>query len=163
MKTEKEVYIAACGVDEDGNSKSVVSIETEFINLKDNSEEPVERMSLDGVSVNIFRALQHTTVDFTFADGMGYDIVQAVNMLKRFSVPGNSVEDDGDRIACIAITIMPKELEGEYFICGLHAIWCLMSSVIGQKSDTIRFIIDNQLFKTYATNAAKGEEDDDSE
>ena len=47
------------------------------------------------------------------------------------------------------VTIMPYVYEMEYFLTGLHAVWCLMPSVADGGIDTVRLIFNNELFSVY--------------
>ncbi len=149
--TEREVFVAACGVDEEGVNRSLVKIETKFLTM-DGEEDAVGEITLDGPVVNIFRSMRFTMLDLTYDSGTDFDFVHAVQLLKDFSVPENSLDDEDTRVPCIQLTVMPKELDGVYYITGVHGTWCLMPSVPGRADDTIRFLFENDLVHTYRIN-----------
>ena len=150
--TDKDVFKAACGITEDKDNKSLVKIETKFYSANDNSEADVEQRTIDGPVVNIFRSLRYTIVDLQFSDNSDYDYINVSQMLKNFSTPENSMDTVTDKIPAIVLTVMPKSLEGQYYICGMHGTWCLQPSAPNKLADTIRFIFENDLLHTYQVN-----------
>lgn len=154
--TDKDVFQAACGVTEDKDNKSLIKIETKFIHTENGgSEETVEQRTLDGPIINIFRSLRYTMVDIQFADNCDYDYINVTQMLKNFCTPKNSMDTVADKIPAIVLTVMPKSLQGQYYICAMHGTWCLMPSKPNRMADTIRFIFDNELIHTYQINPEK--------
>lgn len=151
MENEKNIFINACGYD-----KSIVNIETKYINTDD--EETVDDVGsqvIDKVNVNLFKSLRQTLIDITYDSDTDYNFVQTVNMLKDFSKPENGLNMHNGKIPCIQCTISPTYYDGEYYITFVHATWCLMPSKIGDKADTIRFIVDNDLIHCYRLNASE--------
>ena len=158
--TEKEVFIAACGVDDDQNNKSIVKIESKIFHTKNSTEEDVSERTIDGPVVNIFRSMRYTMIDLQFSDNSDYDYINVSAMLKDFCTPGNSIDDLAEDIPAIVLTVMPKSLEGEYYICGMHGTWCLMPSQPNRLADTIRFIFDNNLVHTYQIDESQVDTDE---
>ena len=150
--TEKTVFIAACGVDEKGTNKSITKVETNYLNVADNAEKVESEITMDGAVVNIFRSLRYTMIDFQFTNSADCDYVRALQLLKEFSIPENSLDTESSIIPCIQVTVMPKELEGKYFITGIHGTWCAIPSEPNRLADTIRFIFENGLVHTYRIN-----------
>ncbi len=151
--TEKEVFIATCGVDEDKNNKSLIKVETKVFHIDDETEETISERTLDGPVVNIFRSMRYTMIDLKFRDNSDYDYINVSALLKEFCVPENSIDDKASDIPAVVLTVMPKELEGEYYITGMHGTWTLMPSQPNRLADTIRFIFDNNLVHTYRVDA----------
>ena len=146
--TEKDVFLASCGVDEDGEGKSVAMIETLFIDSDPSKDEKiVDSITFDGVPVNIFRSLRSTIIDLQFRDNTDYDFIQSLTILKDFTRAENSIDEKS--VPTIQLTVMPKEYEGLYYITGVHGTWCAMADVPGKLPDIIRFIFDNDLVHTY--------------
>lgn len=150
--TEKEIFIAACGVDEDNNSKATIQIKASVLNVQNNTEEELQELTTDTPVVSIFRSYRYTMIDLQYPGSTDAEYIQSVNLLKEFSRPENSLEDDAAEIPSIILTVVPNELELEYFIVGIHGTWCLMPSEIASEIDTIRFIFDNELLHTYKFN-----------
>ncbi|MCR5102735.1 MAG: hypothetical protein K6B41_15410 [Butyrivibrio sp.] len=164
MITEKDVFRACCGIDNNGESKALSRIELKKFH-SDRKEEMVSEITLDGVIVNIFRSMRYTLVDLQYEDNSDYDYVRCVQLLKEFSVAENSMDEKAEYIPAIQVTLMPKEYAGRYFMTGVHGTWCLMPSKVGILPDTIRFIFDNPLLNVYEMNMeeAAGLDEDDEE
>lgn len=148
--TDKDVFLAICGIDEDGDGRAVSMIETLYAATDPSREDrTVDSITFDGHPVNIFRSLRSTMVDIQFRDNTDYDYIQALDILKGFSNPENSVGDVTDGIPTIQLTVMPKELEGLYYMVGIHGVWYTMADEPGRLPNIIRFIFDNDLLHTY--------------
>ena len=150
MREEMEIIRAACGLDENGETKSVVRVEAKILSLSgEGSEEPVSDMTLDNPCVNIHKSFRYTMVDLEFSDSADEEYAKLTNMLKDFTVPERSMDLEEDLIPALVLTILPKEFEGEYFICGMHGTWCLMPSAPDRPVDTVRFLFENELIHTF--------------
>lgn len=165
MVSEMEIFKAACGLNDDGEGRSIVRAEAKILHLKDGgSEEPVSDMTMDGLCVNIHRSYRYTMIDLQFDDNYDPDFVRLSTMLKDFTGPEQSMDVGNDRVPALVLTVMPKAYDGEYFICGMHGTWCLMPSAPNRLADTVRFIFDNELVHTYQINEdtlEKAMEDDE--
>lgn len=160
MVSEKEIFKAACGMNEEQESNSIIRVETKLLHLADGgSEEALSDLTLDGPCVNIHRSLRFTMIDLEFDNNDDPDYLHLASMLKDFTGYEQSMDVENDRIPALVLTIMPKELDGEYFICGMHGAWCLMPSTPEGPADTVRFIFDNELVHTYRINADVPEDD----
>ena len=83
--TEKDVFLAICGINEDGEGKAITMVATLFASADPSKEDrTVESITFDGVPVNIFRSLRTTMVDLQFRDNTDYDYIQTMNLLKSF-------------------------------------------------------------------------------
>ena len=159
--TEKEIFISACGIDEDGEGKSIVMIETLFASPDPSKEEKiVDSITFDGTPVNIFRSLRSSLLDIQFRDNTDYDYVQALSILKDFTKAENSLDSSSESVPTVQVTLMPKDLEGLYYIVGIHGTWCAMSDEAGKLPNIIRFIFDNDLFHTYRISEAALDSDE---
>lgn len=159
MMTERDVFLASCGVGEEGQGKSVMQVATKFLNIADDTEEIVRQLTMDGAVVNIFRSMRFTMVDLKFGSGTDYDFIQTVQLLSEFTTAENSIDDNAERIPCVQLTLMPKQLEGEYYVCGIHGTWCVMPSEAGRMPDMVRFMFDNDCLHTYRINEDAIDED----
>ena len=147
---EKDIFISSCGVDEDGNGKAVAMIETLFVNADPDKEpESIDKITFDGVPLNIMRTARFTMIDFLFRDHTDYDYIRTMEMLKKFSDVRNSLEENATEIPTIQVTVTPKEHGGVYYISGVNAMWCSMSDEPGRSPDMIRFMFVNQDISTY--------------
>lgn len=160
MLTEKQIFIEASGVDEEGTPKSLVQLATKFFDVNEGDEEKVREMTFDGAVVNIFRSLRMTMIDLKFESAVDYGFIQASEMLKEFTTAENSTDEETGRMPIVQLTIMPKELEGQYYICGIHGSWCLMPSEPGKAADIIRFIFDNDTVHSFEINETELDVDD---
>ena len=150
MRDEIEIIKAACGLDENGEPRSVVRMEAKILHLSgEGSEETLSEMTLDDPCVNIHRSFRYTMVDLEFGDSKNEEYTRSVKMLKESTSPEQSMDLENDRVPTLVLTVVPKEFDGEYFICGMHGTWCLMPSVPDQPADTVRFLFENELIHTF--------------
>ena len=147
--TEKDILKEACGVDEAGEAKAQVMLETKFIDVEQGEEIRVDSMQMQGPVINCFRSLHRINVDMKFEDAYDTDLVQCLHMLNGFCVPENSMDSSNSLIPVVQVTIMPLSLEGEYFIGGFHASWTVIPSQPDKLPDTIRLIFNNNDFHAY--------------
>ena len=152
MITEKDVYIAACGRDERGISKSLVKVESVILTEGGSEPNVISNMILDNPVVNIFKTRAFTMVDITFVSNDDYEFAQLMQMLSDFCKVENSMNEESGELPAICISICPKEYNGEYIVVGMHAMWALHQSKAGNGIDTIRFIIENGFMHTYQVN-----------
>ena len=90
-----------------------------------------------------------------FKGSTEYDFVNAASLLSKFTTPENSLDSEAKKIPVIQLTIMPKSLRGEYYICGIYpAFWGLVASEAGGEVNTIKFAFANDSFQTYRINDA---------
>lgn len=150
--TEKDILMAACGVDEESEGKAQVMVETKFVDVEKGEEIRVDAMHLQAPIINCFRNLHRMNVDIQFDNASDPEFVQCIQMLKDFCVPENSMDNSDSLIPVVQVTIMPLSLEGEYFIGGFHASWTVIPSQKDKLPDTIRFIFNNNDFHTYHIN-----------
>ena len=150
MRDEIEIIKAACGLDENGEPRSVVRMEAKILHLSgEGSEETLSEMTLDDPCVNIHRSFRYTMVDLEFGDSKNEEYTRSVKILKESTSPEQSIDLENDRVPTLVLTVVPKEFDGEYFICGMHGTWCLMPSVPDQPADTVRFLFENELIHTF--------------
>lgn len=146
---ERDVLIAACGVNADGSPKAQVMIETKFIDVEKGEEERVDSIHLHGPIVNCFRNIEHMNVDVQFNGSTDPAFIQCIQMLKSFCVPENSFDSESDKIPIVALTIVPDSLNGEFLVIGTNASWVVMPSQANRLPDMIRFIFNNNDFRSF--------------
>lgn len=160
MLTEKDVLIAACGKDRDGYSKSAVKIDDAMIDATTGEEDVNNELLLDNAVVNIFRNSQMTMVDLTFDNPEDYEFTQLVYFLQEATAIENTMDTYEQHVPSVIITICPKALEFEYYVTGIHAMWCVQPSQVGGANDTVRLIFTNNMFHVYHMDIDKLLEDD---
>ena len=156
VKTERDVLMAACGVNQQmpEQPKAQILLETKLLDFQNDSEVRVDSMELYGPIINCFRNVQHMCVDVQF-DEYDLDFIQSVQMLKSFCSPEYSLDNQNGIVPVVVLTILPISLEGEYFASGVNGSWVIMPSQANRLPDTIRFIFNNQDFHTYRLNEDK--------
>ncbi len=77
-------------------------------------------------------------------------------MLRRFQTSVNAVDDK--RMPGIAVTIMPKEIEGS-FIHGMSGIAVVQASEDGGDLDMVSLVFTNDCIQAYLLDMVKDEED----
>lgn len=163
--TKMEILKAACGVGENGYGKSLIKIETKFIENATGREKVFEEMTLQEPVVNIFGDMRHTKIDLIFESSSTYDLVQLNEMLKRFNKLEYSLLDETVETPSIQVVIMPNSLIGQYFINAFHGSWALTLQQPNRLPDTIRFFFDNDTFNIFTMTGFEEEykEEDDEE
>ncbi len=147
---ERDIFLACCGNDEQGDNKSTVAVKLSKIDLNTGEEETQDEMLFDNPVVNILRNPRFTMVDLTFTNKDDYEFVNLVARLQDFSKVENTAQTDDAMIGpTIILTVIPKSYKGEYYCSGMHGVWVAMPSRIGSPIDTVRFIFDNELFLAY--------------
>lgn len=152
MLSEREIFIRACGRTADGFAKSAIKIDDADINVNTHEENILNELMLDNPVVNIFRNAKMTMLDLTFDNPEDYEFHHLIGFLQNATSLDRTMDTVSDTVPSVIITICPKELEFEYYITGLHAIWCLQPSQIDGPIDTVRFIFTNDLFHVYHMN-----------
>ena len=152
MMTEKDVFRACCGRNEEGETRCAVQLQTILINTNSANPETRSEMNLNNPVVNIFRTLTFTMVDLTFDFENDHEFMQMADMLQEFCDVENAMDTVSSVIPSIVVTLLPKDLDYEFFCSGLQGIWCLMPSRVGRPFDTVRFIFNNESFRVYQTN-----------
>lgn len=151
---ERDVLIAACGVSEDEEPKAQVLIKTLFVNLKNGAEIEVDSIHLHGPVINCFRNMERMSVDIQFDCASDPDLIQCIQVLQKFCIPENSLDNQSENVPIISVTILPVSLGGEYYVTGIHGSWVVMPSQANRLPDSIRFIFNNDDFHTYRNDAS---------
>ena len=88
VKTEKDILMAACGLNQQmpEQPKAQILLETKLLDFQNDSEVCIDSMELYGPIINCFRNVQHMCVDVQF-DAYDSDFIQSVQMLKSFCSP----------------------------------------------------------------------------
>ena len=146
---EKDIILSACGVGEYGEPKGCVTVNFARWHMEEQREEVVKRLFTNEPVINITRTPRLTKVDLTFEMGEDSDFHELLEVLRMSSEPENSFDREEDVMPTLYVTIMPYIYEMEYFLTGLHGVWCLMPSVAEREIDTVRLIFNNELFSVY--------------
>ena len=146
MKTEKEVILEACGVNDEGDTKAVVSVKLSEINAGTMEEKVLDEVILDNPTIQIYRSVKYTMVDLIFDNPMDFEFIKTFGRLSGFC---NEVGEDMNSVRTIIVTISPKRMLGEYFLCGMHAAWLLMKSKPQTDANMIRFVFDGEHFNVF--------------
>ena len=146
---EKDIILSACGVGEYGEPKGCVTVNFARWHMEEQREEVVKRLFTNEPVINITRTPRLTMVDLTFEMGEDSDFHELLEVLRMSSEPENSFDREEDVMPTLYVTIMPYIYEMEYFLTGLHGVWCLMPSVAEREIDTVRLIFNNELFSVY--------------
>ncbi len=157
--TERDILISACGEDEDGHSKSVVSVKMSEINSKTGEEKVIDELVLKTPIVNIFRSIKYTMIDLTYMWPSDFEFVNLFGRLQEFSKT-DALNPDMDVMQTIVVTVSPKEYIGEFYLTGLHGAWSMQPSKSGAKIDTVRFIFDNEFFNVFAIDTGEEEQEE---
>lgn len=146
---EKDIILSACGVGEYGEPKGCVSVNFAKWHMEDQREEIVKEFFTNEPVINITRTPRFTMVDLAFEMGEDSDFREMLDVLRMSSELGNAFDEEGDVMSVMYMTIMPYEYEMEYFLTGLHGVWCLIPSEQVGEIDTVRMIFNNELFSVY--------------
>ena len=146
---EKDIILSVCGVDDYGEPKGCVTVNFAKWHMEEQKEEVIKGLFTNEPEINITRTPRLTMVDLTFEMGEGSDFHELLEVLCMSSEPGNAFDGEEDVMHVLYITIMPYEHEMEYFMTGMHGVWCLMPSVPKGEIDMVRLIFDNELFSVY--------------
>lgn len=146
---EKDIILSACGVGEYGELKGCVSVNYAKWHMEEQKEEIVKEFFTNEPVINITRTPRFTMVDLAFEMGEDSDFYEMLDVLRMSSEPGNSFDEEGDVMPVLYMTMMPYEYEMEYFLTGLHGVWCLIPSEQVGEIDTVRLIFNNELFSVY--------------
>ena len=151
MKAQ-EVFKAACGKNILDENKSVIKVQTEYIGRNDLEQTEVDSLDMDNPVVEIHQNARLTLVNLIFEDPDDTDFLYLSDMVKKFQTSANSMDDD--KTPGIALTIMPKEIEGS-FIHGVSGIALLQSSKVKTGFDTVSFVFTNDCIHAYVLDADK--------
>ena len=154
--TERDIFIACCGEDEDNNPRSIVAVRMSKYDAATGEEiELADEVILDEPVVNIFRSPRFTMVDLTFIPN-SFSFVNLTARMQDFIKAENMAGESDNIIPSIALTLNPKDHLGVFYCTGLHGAWSLMPSKVGYKIDTMRFTFDNTMFGSFVL----GEQDE---
>lgn len=152
MITEKDIYIASCGVDTRGINKALIKVETSILNIDGRDPDNIDSIVLDNPTVNIFKTRSFTMIDLTFASEDDYEFMNLTRVLTDFCKVENSMDEKNGEIPAVCVSICPKEYNGEYVVVGMHAMWMIHQSSPLAGIDTLRFIVENGFMHTYQLN-----------
>lgn len=140
--TIDEIKEAACGVDEDGNPKSIVIIGLQKFNVNDTTEDPETLMEISTVDavVDIKSIGTFSYISLRYPDATNADLALAYRCLEQYYEKAE--EESNDEYEVVAfISIIPLELTGEYIISALYPVfWALEPDIITEPARTLRVV-----------------------
>ena len=149
MSIIQDIKNAACGENENGKAKCVVSVGAHIYNTENSSEKPktiAEVNSLDPI-VEIRSHGEFAWVDLKFSNENSLHLSQIFSCLERYlAETGNDVEG---RETAAFISLIPVSMGGRYYINCLNPIfWALLPDTIGGSLRNLRitFYADDVLF-----------------
>ena len=161
-----EVLVQACGYDEDLVPNAFMKLETRLLPIsmitageadepQDDRDEAGELLSeqiLDGPAIQISRGFVFTTVDLMFEEEDEEAFLETERILREYSLRESAFHKNPVEKPAMILTIVPRELAGEFYICGIYGAWGLMSRTSGEIPDTVRLIFHNELFHVFHIN-----------
>lgn len=149
--TEKELFIACCGIDEEGFAKANVNVSVGLVNVSKGLEnpeyKPFDNLYMQNAVVNINRTLFHTIVDLDFGDN-SEELSKLVSILKGFENINRNIALSDTEYQCVAVTISPSNTN-EYVINAVNGIYSLTVKDLSAKCSTISFVFDNRMINCY--------------
>ena len=165
--TKTDILQTACGYDEDLNPNAFMKLETRLlpINLSEEADPQTDRrvskedagellseQILDGPVLQISRGFVFTTVDLAYEAENEDQFLETERILREYSLREGAFHKNPVEKPALILTIVPRELTGEYYLCGIYGAWGLMSRTSGEIPDTVRLIFHNELFHVFHIN-----------
>lgn len=147
--TVKDIKDATCGVDETGKSKCVTIAGAHMYSLIDTEAEPkvlLEKTSLEPAAELIVHG-NFCTIDLTFQQENSSALGDVFQCLEQYLAACD--ENTEEQEAAAFITLIPYELEGQYYINAINPIfWSLEPDMVGGQFRTLRvvFYADDVMF-----------------
>ncbi len=165
--TKTDILQTACGYDEDLNPNAFMKLETRLlpINLSEEADQQTDRrvskedagellseQILDGPVLQISRGFVFTTVDLAYEAENEDQFLETERILREYSLREGAFHKNPVEKPALILTIVPRELAGEYYLCGIYGAWGLMSRTSSEIPDTVRLIFHNELFHVFHIN-----------
>ena len=129
--TERDIFLACCGEDDEGQSKAIVNIRMADMDTdRDEEISTLDEIVTQTPIVNIYRTKGMTMVDLTFQTVTGFDFVNLVGRLNHF-MRAEFEPLDESILRAVIVTLTPTEEYVEYYATGMYGTWFLMPSVPG--------------------------------
>lgn len=169
--TVREIKAATCGYDENNKSKCVTVSGAHIYSLQDPEAAPtvlLEKVTLEPAAELIVHG-NFCTIDLKFEKETSSSLGDIFQCLEQYL---KACEDNTERQeAASFITLIPYELEGEYYINAVNPIfWSLEPDMIGGQFRTLRvvFYADDVMFNEADSDlnilsAVMGEKTDEEE
>ena len=148
--TIKDIILAASGKDEKGFNKSACGLFYEKVDLEGNAT-IISEIDVDRPIINIFKGNKRVQVDIVYAMKNDIDLRMMNDLLVRAFSAENSIDDTATSVPLVTLSIIPRELEGQFFIlCSDPIVWCLTAQDPRGEIDTLRFVFDEEDFNIMA-------------
>ena len=145
----REIFNACVGVDEEGENKAAVKVETSVMHRNDMTEESVDEVVMDNPVVDIFQSDRLTIVNLKFSDPYDDDFLALSKIITDFQTFNMTTREDSAPI--ISLAAMPKGMNG-YYVMGVGGVAVLQPSKPGELADTASFIFTNDTIAAYLLN-----------
>ena len=139
-KTIKEILDATKGINEDGSSKVGVSVSLEMLNALTKQIEHIDDVVFLENNVDIKRHDAFLQIDLIYKTSTSEDLKKLWEFIDTFySNSLDATADDVNRTPMCLVSIMPYELNGEYYIQAINPIfWSLQPKAPGSPYTIVR-------------------------
>lgn len=129
--TEKEIILAASGMDSFGRPKAMVSfcvVKQEKID--ENNETIINETIIDKLDtfkpiINIFQNKMYIQIDLVYKSNIDKDLAAQWKFLQDYCIAENSENEKGWND--LLVFVYPNEYQYKYYIMGINPIFCLQS------------------------------------
>ena len=118
----KELMTIADGQDKHGMPNSSIVILNEFW-YQNGERETIDELALDTPTIKMFRSDGFTQVDLDFGSKHNVDLNYTYDVLSKFRVVENSIDDNAEKMPVTTVIILPNEYEGQYYIACINPHW----------------------------------------
>ena len=145
--TVKDIIDSACGRDDEGFTRSSVSLFHESINADGEVVETIETVICDRPVITITKRYQYIFIDLEFSTHLDTDLSLMNDLLKNAFAASDSFDEDRDTFPLITLSIVPHEFGGAYYmICTDPAFWALTSQDPNGEISTLRLVFGEEDF-----------------
>ena len=149
MLKEKDVLLAACGVDENGHPKNTTLLSLSILDMSketDAMEDKFDDIALHSACISIDKGACFTSVTLTFPSAKEEECVMVKKMLMGFDkfLRNNPLPEH--KISNVSLTIRPDVYDNVWISMG-NGAWAITSSAEEGELDSIRFIFMNDFVR----------------
>lgn len=149
MLKEKDVLLAACGVDENGCPKNMTLLGLSIIDTTKQLEEMEDKfddLTLHSACMSIDKGACFTSVTLTFPSAKEEECIMVKKMLVGFDkfLKNNPLPEH--KISNVSLTIKPDGYDNVWISMG-NGAWAITSSTEEGELDSIRFIFMNDFVR----------------
>lgn len=153
-RVEAMEYIiqSSCGKNEDGMPKAAITIAIDEYSFAKDSVRSVLNYSSYKSVINIQKHYEFIQVDLCFASKVDNDMKVIWNHVEKFGQMLDKITAETDDIPFLALTIVPIEERGKYYISATNPIfWCLQPTKPGTDSNILRLLFRTENVNFYET------------